>query len=481
MDGRLNAAWTRWTRPWTIVAWVFLTLGIAIGSWWAYNELGWGGWWFWDPVENASFMPWLLATALLHSLAVTEQRGAFKAWTVLLAIFGFSLSLLGTFLVRSGVLVSVHAFATDPERGVFILTFLAIVIGGALTLYAWRAASVSGGGRFTLLSRETLLLTNNVLLAAAAGTVLLGTLFPLFMDALSLGKISVGPPYFNLVFIPLMVPLLLLMGVGPLSRWKKDTAARLVRQLGFAAAAATVLGIALAALAAEPRIGVGAALVLALWIAFSTLQSVIARVRNRSSLGRAARSLNAGFLGMTVAHLGIAITAVGVVITSAYSVERDVRLAPGGSTSLSGYRFEFGQVSAWQGPNFNATSAEVKVYDGDRQVATLTPEKRRYFKQEQPMTEAAIDATLGRDLYVALGEPLGDGAWAVRVYYKPFIRWIWLGALIMAFGGLLAACDRRYRRPLPQGRRTAEVDSPPAGGQLAPEPALRPQAAGKIP
>jgi len=463
LGGRLDAAWTRWTRPWTTIAWVFLTAGIALGSWWAYNELGWGGWWFWDPVENASFMPWLVATALIHSLAVSEQRGAFKAWTVLLAIFGFSLSLLGTFLVRSGVLVSVHAFATDPERGVFILAFLALVIGGALALYAWRANAVSGGGSFRLMSRETLLLINNVLLVVACATVLLGTMYPLIIDALGLGKISVGPPYFDAVFAPLMLPLVFVMGIGPLTRWKGDSVLRLARRLRVAFVASLVIAIAVVLITDGYSPLLLAALTMAIWAMATTAIGFVARVRSKADVRQGLRALPRSFVGMSLAHFGIGIFIVGVAFTSSFSTDRDVRLGPGDSETLAGYRFQFHGVVEAPGPNYHAERAEIRVFRGDRQVATLFPEKRLYPIQSQPMTEAAIDVGFTRDLYVALGEPLGDGSWAVRLYYKPLIRWIWLGPLIMAIGGLLAASDRRYRTAgkVPRGVREQELEAVP--------------------
>jgi cytochrome c-type biogenesis protein CcmF len=463
LGGRLDAAWTRWTRPWTTVAWVFLTVGITLGSWWAYNELGWGGWWFWDPVENASFMPWLVATALMHSLAVSEQRGAFKAWTVLLAIFGFSLSLLGTFLVRSGVLVSVHAFATDPARGVFILAFLALVVGGALTLFAWRASVISGGGSFRLMSRETLLLINNVLLVVACATVLLGTMYPLIIDALGLGKISVGPPYFDAVFAPLMLPLVFLIGIGPLTRWKGDEASRLVQLLRIAFVVSLVVAGAIVVVTSGYSLLLLAALAMAIWTLASTAQGLIARMRGKRGAWKGLRALPRSFVGMTLAHLGVGVFIIGVAITSTFSSERDVRLGPGDSETLAGYRFQFQGVGEVPGPNYVARRAEVQIFRGERRIATLYPEKRRYPIQEQPMTEAAIDVGFTRDLYVALGEPLGDGSWAVRLYYKPLIRWIWFGPALMALGGLLAASDRRYR----SGRR-AERAAPvtDTGGAL---------------
>ena len=459
-EGRADAAWTRWTRPWTTVAWTFLTLGIAGGSWWAYYELGWGGWWFWDPVENASFIPWLVATALIHSLAVAEKRDTFKAWTILLAIFGFSLSLLGTFIVRSGVLVSVHAFASDPARGVFILAFLALVVGGALVLYAWRAARVAGVGRFAILSRETMLLANNVLLTAAAAAVLLGTLYPLLLDSLGLGQISVGRPYFDRVFVPLMVPLAGVLAFGMLARWKRDRAARLARLLAavFVASAAGAVAAALLAHSAAAALGAG----LALWIACSTLRAIAGRVRRPRDLLRLPR----GFLGMSLAHVGFAASLAGVCFVTVLEVEEVVRLAPGESATVAGHEFRFRGVRDVAGPNYRAIQGEIEVTREGRPVARLAPEKRTYFSQSQPMTEAGIDPGLTRDLYAALGEPLGNGAWSVRLHYKPFVRWIWLGAIIMAFGGVLAATDRRYRR-----RATAAGGEDPLRTLLARESA----------
>lgn len=462
LDGRLDAAWTRWTRPWTTIAWVFLTAGITLGSWWAYYELGWGGWWFWDPVENASFMPWLVATALIHSLAVTEKRGAFKAWTVLLAIFGFSLSLLGTFLVRSGVLVSVHAFATDPERGIFILGFLAVVIGSALLLYAWRASDVSGGGNFQLLSRETLLLINNVLLVVACATILLGTLYPLILDALNLGKISVGPPYFDNVFVPLMLPLLVLLGIGPLTRWKGDDQGTLARRLRFAFVASLALGgILVWAIAGSGSIMVITSIAIAMWIFYTTVQGVASRLRHKKNVWQGLRKLPRHFVGMTLAHIGVGVFVIGVTAASTYSVEKDVRMSPGDIEPLAGYQFRFDGVTAVRGPNYNAQRGTVHVYREDHEVAVLYPEKRFYPIQSQPMTEAAIDAAITRDVYVALGEPLGDGAWAVRLYFKPFQRFIWLGPLLMVIGGFLAAADRRYRIAARRKTPLSEADKVP--------------------
>ncbi len=446
ISGQVDAAWTRWSRPWTNVAWLFLTLGIALGSWWAYYELGWGGWWFWDPVENASFMPWLVGTALMHSLAITEKRGTFKAWTALLAIFAFSLSLLGTFLVRSGVLTSVHAFATDPERGVFILGFLVLVVGGSLALYAWRAPMLKSAAQTRLLSRDGALLANNILLAVVTFAILLGTLYPIAIDAMG-SKISVGPPYFNFMFILLTAPLGVLMGVGMLLRWKSDSLQRLVGKLQVPAIVALLLALLLSL--ALPRFywGAFAGIAMALWIAITIGLAVQERLRNRS-LANALRSTPAGFYGMLLGHLGIAVFIVGVSLTSLYNQEKDLRMAPGDTYSVAGYEFTFHGVRRYNVNNYVATRGgfSVRSESGNYRV-DLFPEKRTYRVQQSPMTEAAIDAGLTRDLFIALGEPLDDqGAWAVRIYYKPFIRWIWLGAIIMAIGGLFAASDRRYRR-----------------------------------
>ena len=462
LGGQLDAAWTRWSRPWTTVAWTFLTMGIALGSWWAYYELGWGGWWFWDPVENASFMPWLVATALIHSLAVTEKRGAFRAWTVLLAIFGFSLSLLGTFLVRSGVLVSVHAFATDPARGLFILIFLALVVGGALTLFAWRGARVSAGGSFSIVSRETLLLVNNVLLVVASASVLLGTLYPLLMDALGLGKISVGPPYFAAVFVPLMLPLLLLMALGPLARWKRDSLSRLMRGRTVALAVSMVVGIA-ATLALTPSVSpyTMVALGMAVWVLWGTFLAIRERLAKKQDAIAGIRRLPRAFVGMCLAHVGIAVFVLGVTFVSTNGLERDLALSNGQEAEVAGYRVRFEGVVEVAGPNYTAQRGILRVFEGDRVVAVLQPEKRTYTAQSQQMTEADIDSGVLRDVYVALGEPLGDGAWAVRVYYKPLVNWIWFGPLMMAIGGLLAASDRRYRRTV-RGQQPAKGEPEPS-------------------
>ena len=446
LGGRVDAAWTRWTRPWTTVAWVFLTIGITLGSWWAYYELGWGGWWFWDPVENASFMPWLVSTALIHSLAVTEQRGAFRAWTVLLAIFAFSLSLLGTFLVRSGVLVSVHAFATDPQRGIFILLFLALVVGAALVLFALRANQVSSGGRFELFSRETLLLINYVLLVVASASILLGTLYPLMLDALGLGKISVGPPYFNRVFIPLMVPLILLVGIGPLTRWKKDTPTEVGRRLRLPLVVSISVSIVVLVLYTDTHsLAVFAAIATAFWIIASAIQNIVSRLRNAPESSAGFKFLPRHVLGMTLAHIGVGIFIIGVTGSSVYSIEKDVGFQPGHVKALADYKVRFDGITQVKGPNYTAQQGSFVITKDDVFIANLKPEKRFYPIQGQPMTEAAITANLTRDLYVALGEPLGGGKWSVRLYYKPFQQWIWLGPMVMAIGGILAALDRRYR------------------------------------
>jgi cytochrome c-type biogenesis protein CcmF len=446
LAGRLDAAWARWSRPWTTAAWIFLTLGIALGSWWAYYELGWGGWWFWDPVENASFMPWLVGTALIHSLAVTEKRGSFKNWTVLLAIAAFSLSLLGTFLVRSGVLTSVHAFASDPRRGVFILILLAVVVGSSLALFAWRAPKVSAGGAFAMLSRETLLLMNNVILVVAAGSVLLGTLYPLIIDALGLGKLSVGAPYFNAVFVPVMVPLMLLIAVGPIARWKQADLGEILKRLRVGAVLALIAGAGLPLLMGQWTVLTGLGSLLAVWIAAAVVFQIIERFKT----GRPPLA----FFGMQAAHLGLSVFIIGVTMVGGYQEEKDVRMSAGETVSVGGYQFRLLGVSNATGPNYNAAVGEVELSRDGKVLKSMHPEKRQYFSSSMPMTEAAIDAGFTRDLYVSLGEPLSqradgspdpNGAWAMRVYYKPYIDWIWGGCLLMALGGLLAMLDRRYR------------------------------------
>jgi cytochrome c-type biogenesis protein CcmF len=443
LSGRLDAAWARWSRPWATVAWAFLTLGVALGSWWAYRELGWGGWWFWDPVENASFMPWLAGTALMHSLAVAEKRGAFKAWTVLLALMTFSLSLLGTFLVRSGVLSSVHAFAVDPTRGAYILGFMVVVVGGSLALFAWRSPRMIAGGAFTWFSRESLLLANNVVLMASVAAVLLGTLYPLFIDALGMGKLSVGPPYFNAVFVPLIAPALFLMGVGPLVRWKGDSLpdifVRLKWALGISVATGLLLPLTLPGYKPWAVFG----LALSTWIVLTVVIAFRERVRAPGQLFTLPRA----FWGMHLAHLGLAVGVAGITMVVNYEQELDVRMNVGDQTQLAGYTLTFKGVEQFEGPNFRATRGTLIVKeDGDQQLV-LRPEKRIYNASGSVMTEAAVRPSAFSDLYVSLGEPLNPEltTWAVRLYYKPFINWLWLGAVLMVVGGFLAAFDRRYR------------------------------------
>ena len=445
LGGHLDSAWARWVRPWTTVAWLFLTLGIALGSWWAYYELGWGGWWFWDPVENASLMPWLVGTALMHSLAVTEKRGLFKSWTLLLAIFTFSLSLLGTFLVRSGVLTSVHAFANDPERGVFILFYLMVVVGASLTLFALRAPGVDSRIQFAALSRETLLLVNNILLTASAATVLLGTLFPLLLESLDLGMISVGPPYFNTMFVPITLLLAFALGIGVLLNWKRGTAQWLISQTRWIVMTCVIGGFAFARMFGQDlQVMQVLAMTLVLWIVLTMARDIINKTRNAPGFWRGLRRLGPAYLGMHLAHLGLAVTIVGVVISSGYSVQRDLRMTPGDRVMLGDYQFRFDGVGARNGPNYHSDYGSVTVYQDGHQMTVLHPEKRLY--TTIPMTEAAIDPGFTRDIYVALGEPLGgDGSWALRLHIKPFVRWIWLGAILMALGGALAISDRRYR------------------------------------
>ena len=446
IDGRMDARWLRWTRPWTNIAWGFLTLGIALGSWWAYYELGWGGWWFWDPVENASFMPWLVGAALLHSQAVTEKRGSFRGWTVLLAIAAFSLSLLGTFLVRSGVLTSVHAFAADPSRGLFILIFLAIVIGGSLLLYALRAPRFEQGSPFAPSSRETLLLANNLLLVSACGMVLLGTLYPLLADALDLGKISVGPPYFGFLFLLLMAPLVLLLPFGPLTRWQREQPSRPLALLLPWAILALVLGVAAFFLAPQGPWKTAAGVAGSAWVVFGTARFVWTRLRGS---GRFTPEM----LGMTLAHTGIAVFLVGALLVEAQNVQSELAMKPGQTVELGGYAFRFEGVEETRGPNYVSDLGHVQVLRDGTQLALLHPEKRAYASGGQVMTEAGIHSGLLGDVYVALGEPLGAaddpdraaGAWAVRLHIKPFVRWIWLGAALMALGAFATAIDRRFR------------------------------------
>ena len=440
LSGRLDAAWARWSRPWTVIAWTFLTFGIGLGSWWAYYELGWGGWWFWDPVENASLMPWLVATALIHSLMVTEKRGSFKAWTVLLAIAAFSLSLLGTFLVRSGVLTSVHAFASDPKRGVFVLMFLAVVVGSSLTLFAWRAPRVTLGGRMELVSRESFLLANSVLLVVATGAVLLGTIYPLIIDALNMGKLSVGPPYFNAVFAPLLVPTVFLMVPGSIARWREAKVSEIAHTLRFSGLAAVLLAVALPFVLGGWSFGAMLGIFLGAWVGLGTLQQVVTRLRKPGRIGLS-------FWGQSIAHFGMAVLVVGVTGVNSYEVERDVRMHVNDVVTIAPYSFQLKSLGEVTGPNYKAVRADVEVRRGDEVIKTLQPEKRRYFSSAMPMTEAGIDSGFMRDLYVSLGEPLDDARteWSMRVYYKPFVPWLWGGVLLMVLGGLFAALDRRYR------------------------------------
>ena len=433
--GQLDSTWLRWSRPWTLVAWAFLTFGITLGSWWAYYELGWGGWWFWDPVENASFMPWLVATALVHSLSVSEKRGAFKHWTVLLAIAGFSLSLLGTFLVRSGILTSVHSFAADPARGAFILVFLILVIGSSLALYAWRASLMRSSNSFSWLSKESGLLINNILLVAAMLSVFLGTLYPLLLDSLGLGKISVGAPYFDAVFVPIMIPAILVMVIAPFLRWKKDALVRSAKLLSPVWLGVGVLFIA--SLFVVENTYVALAVFLFIWIVLHSLALLFNRVRQNGQLGLA-------FIGMILAHVGIAIFLLGATVTTQLGIEKDIKMDVNQPITVKGYQFVFKGVDSFSHENYQGHKGRVEAYyDGDL-IASLNPEKRQYVTG-MPMTEAAIDPSLARDLYVALGESLGGGAWSLRIYYKPLIRWIWLGGLFISLGALLAAFDRRYR------------------------------------
>jgi cytochrome c-type biogenesis protein CcmF len=440
LEGHLDEKWARWTRPWTTVSWLFLTLGIAGGSWWAYYELGWGGWWFWDPVENASFMPWLVGTALIHSLAVTEKRGLFKSWTLLLAIIQFSLSLVGTFLVRSGVLVSVHSFASDPSRGLFILGFLGVVIGGSLALYAWRGPAFRTRGGFDVISRESFLMFNNVLLVVTAALILIGTLYPLFLDALNLGKISVGPPYFNFVFLIPTVPLLFLLAVGMHASWKKGQLAERRGPLTVLGVGAALFGLLVPVVAyggfhVMSAIGLSAGV----WVILSSLWDPIQRWRKKQTLSR-------GLLGMSIAHIGVGLFAIGVTVVQMYKIEKDIALKPGESYTMQGYEFRFNGTKQIDGPNYVAVQSEVAITKEGRTVAVLHPQKRVYRVQKSPMTEAGLEVDWNRDLFVAMGEDLGNGSWSLRLQYKPMVRFIWLGAVIMALGGLLAITDRRFLR-----------------------------------
>jgi cytochrome c-type biogenesis protein CcmF len=443
LEGRLDQTWARWTRPWTIFAWMFQTIGIALGSWWAYYELGWGGWWFWDPVENASFMPWLVGTALIHSLSVTEKRGIFKSWTLLLAIFAFSLSLVGTFLVRSGVLVSVHSFATDPTRGLYILAFLVLTIGGSLTLYAWRAPKLYAPGGFEFFSREFFLLVNNVILAAVAGLVLWGTLSPLVYELLGIGKISVGPPVFAVMFLVPMLPLMIFMAIGMHSAWKRGKLTVAAKPLWWMLALSVLLSVAIQGLIFKEFHAVGLiGFIFGFWIILSSVLEPLRRLRQRQTLG-------AALLGMSIAHLGVGVFAIGASGVESYKIEKDVALKPGGSFAIAGYDFKFLAAADVRGPNYDAVQAVVEVRHAGKLITTLFPQKRHFWVQQTDNSQAAISVNWARDLFVAMGNPLGANAWSMRIQYKPLVRYIWLGAIIMAIGGLLAATDRRYRVKVP--------------------------------
>ena len=469
LDGHIDVAWARWSRPWTVIAWTFLTIGIALGSWWSYYELGWGGWWFWDPVENASFMPWLVGTALIHSLAATEKRGVFKHWTILLSICAFSLSLLGTFLVRSGVLTSVHAFATDPARGVFILSYLVVVIGGSLTLYAMRASGSLTGSSFKLLSRETFLLANNILLVVAMATILLGTLYPLLLDALDLGKLSVGPPYFNAVFIPLIVLVALLQVIGAMTHWKQDYARRLLRHLKFAAIGTIIIGILFVLMLTNlTALKAALGIIMAFWIFLGTGHIFYSKLSNKRDYRASLRLLSRSFYGMSLAHVGLGITIIGVTISSLYSTEKHESMNIGDSIELSGYTYRFTNLRKIDGPNYSSYEGEIRIFKDNKPISILKPEKRIYTVRSMPMTEAGIDAGLTRDFYVSLGEPLEGGAWSVRLYYKPFVRWIWLGAIFMALGGILVISDKRYRFVLQRVTNSRDEEIADSGSAIKP-------------
>jgi len=458
ITGRFDASWVRWSRPWTNVAWAFLTIGIALGSWWAYYELGWGGWWFWDPVENASFMPWLIGTALIHSQAVTEKRNLFKSWSVLLAIFAFSFSLLGTFLVRSGVLTSVHAFAADPDRGLFILAILIVTIGGSLILYALNAGKIKTTGQFELVSRESFVLMNNILLVVITFAVLFGTLLPLIADAFGLRKLSVGAPFFNLVFNMLMVVLLSMLGIGQLMRWKKQ---QLKSWTGFFIAAAVgAIAIALLlpwALTGKLHWQVWLGMALVFWTAASLVRLLLEKTKNSSSFFVGMRKAGVGFWGMWIAHLGLIVSTTGVVLVSNFDLEKDFRMVAGESVQMDDYTFEFESISIERGPNYSTDKGVINVFKNDKSIAQLNPEKRFYSVKGSVMTEAGIDGNLARDLYVSLAEPLDADRqiWSIRMQVKPFVRWLWLGAILMAVGGVLSITDKRYRATKNKGVKHA--------------------------
>jgi cytochrome c-type biogenesis protein CcmF len=463
LEGRLDQTWAKWTRPWTIFAWMFQTIGIALGSWWAYYELGWGGWWFWDPVENASFMPWLVGTALIHSLAVTEKRGIFKSWTLLLAIFAFSLSLVGTFLVRSGVLVSVHSFATDPKRGLYILAFLVATIGGSLTLYAWRAPKLYAAGGFELFSREFFLLVNNVILVCVAFLVLWGTLSPLVYELLGIGKISVGPPVFAVMFLVPVLPLMVFLAIGMHSAWRRGKLTVAAKPLWWMLGASAAISVAIQGLVFGEFHWVGlVGFIFGFWIIFSALLDPLRRLRNR-------QQITAALLGMSIAHLGVGMFAIGASGVESYKIEKDVALKPGGSFTIAGYEFRFVNSRDVRGPNYDAVEALVEVTRGGKPVAVLKPQKRIFRAQQTDNSAAAIDVSWARDLFVAMGNPLGNDAWSMRIQYKPLVRYIWLGAFVMALGGFIAATDRRYRVKVPA--RVRETSA------LPPDPEPTPRSA----
>ena len=465
--GRLDAVWTRWSRPWTLAAWCCLTLGIVFGSMWAYNELGWGGWWFWDPVENASFMPWLGGVALLHSLAVTEKRGVFKAWTIMLAIFSFALSLLGTFLVRSGVITSVHSFAADPTRGLFILVILGVVIGGGLAMFAWRGWRLTQESHYQLKSRETLLVINNIIILVATIVVVIGTLYPMLADALKLGQVSVGAPYFNALFVPLTWLLLLFLAIGPVSRWKKDTRPLLGTGLAILASCFVLAGVLSYFLVSSININIFMSAALCLWVLVWMVIDIKDKTRNARSLGAGLKRLHMGYWGMQLAHLGILLSVMGIAITTSLSIEKDIAMQKNQSVEVQGYQFTMDELKKIRGANFDATQAVVSVRKNNQVVATLYPEKRHYVVSQMPMTEASIQYNPLRDIYMAMGEPIlgvnqseADATkWAVRIYIKPGVRWVWWGGFVLALGAILSMFDKRYRK-LP---RLADINDDKSG------------------
>jgi len=469
--GRLDAVWTRWSRPWTLAAWCCLTLGIVFGSMWAYNELGWGGWWFWDPVENASFMPWLGGVALLHSLAVTEKRGVFKAWTIMLAIFTFALSLLGTFLVRSGVITSVHSFAADPTRGLFILVILGVVIGGGLAMFAWRGWRLTQESHYQLKSRETLLVINNIIILVSTIVVVIGTLYPMLADALKLGQVSVGAPYFNALFVPLTWLLLLFLAIGPVSRWKKDTRPLLGTGLAILASCFVLAGVLSYFLVSSININIFMSAALCLWVLVWMVIDIKDKTRNARSFGAGLKRLHMGYWGMQLAHLGILLSVMGIAITTSLSIEKDIAMQKNQSVEVQGYQFTMDELKKIRGANFDATQAVVSVRKNNQLVATLYPEKRHYVVSQMPMTEASIQYNPLRDIYMAMGEPILDAnqseadadKWAVRIYIKPGVRWVWWGGFVLALGAILSMFDKRYRK-LP---RLADMSDDKSGNLAA--------------